>query len=89
MDESETRLDGNALAGELREIFARDMTSALACCASCGNVGPIGEAYLYMAAEAPGGVLRCRRCESVLLVYVNLDGRRRLGTPGLRWMEMA
>ena len=87
MDESELRLDGNAVAGQLRDIFAREMTTALACCDTCGRVGPIGAAHLYWGELAPGAVLRCTGCEQVLLVLVERSGRWRLGTPGLRWLE--
>lgn len=89
MDESELRLDGNALAGRLRDIFAREMTPALACCASCGHVAPLGAAHLYAGQPAPGAVLRCEGCEEVLLVLVERGGRWRLGTPGLRWIDSA
>lgn len=88
MDESELRLDGNALGGPLREVFAREPTGAMASCASCGHVGPVGAAHLYGGANGPGGVLRCQRCEEVLLVLVERSGRWRLGTPGLRWLEV-
>lgn len=30
-------LDGNALAGDLREIFATDVTAALYTCGGCGH----------------------------------------------------
>ncbi|MBO0732399.1 MAG: hypothetical protein J2P57_24265 [Acidimicrobiaceae bacterium] len=84
----ELRLDGNAVAGPLREVFARDMTEALACCGSCGQVGPVGAAPLYMSGHAPGAVLRCARCDEVLLVLVERQGRWRLGTAGLKWLEI-
>ena len=87
MEESELRLDGNAVAGELRDIFAREMTTTLACCASCGHVAPIGAAHLYRTHLAPGAVLRCEGCEQVLLVLVERGGRWRLGTPGLQWLD--
>ncbi|MBO0743932.1 MAG: hypothetical protein J2P43_02855 [Candidatus Dormibacteraeota bacterium] len=88
MEEGELRLDGNALAGPLREVFAGDLTGAMASCASCGHVGPVGAAHLYGGPNGPGGVLRCRRCEEALIVLVERNGRRRLGTPGLRWLEV-
>ena len=44
-------LDGNAAAGLLQEIFGREMTVAVATCASCGAVAPIGESGLYRAAR--------------------------------------
>ena len=59
MDETELRLDGTALAGELREMFAREMTSALVCCAGCGHMAPIGAAHVYAGDLSPGAVLRC------------------------------
>ena len=40
-------LDGNRAAGLLREIFGREMTVAVATCASCGAVAPIGETGLH------------------------------------------
>ncbi len=88
VDENELRLDGNALAGRLRDIFAREMTSAILSCDSCGHAGPIGAAHLYMGDDAPGAVLRCEGCEAALLVLVEHDDRWRLGTPGLRWLEI-
>ena len=36
MQTEEMRLDGNAAGGVLREIFARDVTAALARCGGCG-----------------------------------------------------
>jgi Family of unknown function (DUF6510) len=89
VDEGELRLDGNALAGRLREIFAREMTSAMMSCAVCGHVGAVGAAHLYMGENAPGAVLRCEGCEAVLMVLVERDQRWRLGTPGLRWLDIA
>lgn len=32
-------LDGNAAAGDLREVFAADMTTAHIQCNACGSVG--------------------------------------------------
>jgi len=41
-------LDGNASGGLLLEIFAVEVTSAEATCASCGVVGPVAEATVYV-----------------------------------------
>lgn len=89
MDDVDLRLDGNAAGGLLSEIFAHDMTSARTACASCGYVAMIGASPLYMAHPAPGGVLRCARCNQVLMVVVDLGGRWRLGTPGVHWIEVS
>ena len=37
MDETQLRLDGNAAAGMLREIFVHEMSTARGACASCGG----------------------------------------------------
>jgi hypothetical protein len=87
MDDAESRLDGNAAAGLLREVFVEDVTSARGACKSCGQVGRIGASHAYMANLAPGAVVRCTSCESVLVVLVEVGGRVRLGMSGLQWME--
>jgi Family of unknown function (DUF6510) len=48
MDETQLRLDGNAAAGMLREVFAYDLSAARGACASCGAIGQIGSQHLYM-----------------------------------------
>ncbi|HXO67144.1 MAG TPA: DUF6510 family protein [Candidatus Dormibacteraeota bacterium] len=88
MEDAQTRLDGNAAAGLLREVFAEDVTSARGACKSCGQVGRIGAAHVYMANLAPGAVIRCNSCESVLVVLVEVGGRVRLGMSGLEWLEI-
>ena len=76
------RLDGNALAGPLQELFAVDISAAVGTCASCGGTGPMGEQQLY--ADAPALVLRCRSCTGVLL-RLGADGDHlRADLSGLR-----
>jgi Zn finger protein HypA/HybF involved in hydrogenase expression len=58
-------LDGNVLAGALREVFAVDVTTATAECAGCGLVSTIGQVTVYT--DGPGAVARCPGCESVVL----------------------
>jgi hypothetical protein len=88
MDESQLRLDGNAAAGILREVFAMDVSGAREACASCGTIGSVGAQHLYMYPLAPGAVVRCSTCGDVLMVLVRGGGRYRLALPGLRWLEM-
>ena len=88
MDETQLRLDGNAAAGMLQELFVHELTEARGACASCGTVGEMGGQHLYMYSLAPGAVLRCATCEGVLMVVVHADGRFRLGAQGLTWLEM-
>jgi hypothetical protein len=88
MDETQLRLDGNAAAGMLREVFACDLSAARGACASCGAIGQIGSQHLYMYPLSPGAVLRCQFCQSILMVVVSAGGRYRLGMPGLKWLEI-
>ena len=87
MEGSETRTDGNAIAGVLQEIFVREMTKSRIACTGCGKVEPIGAEHAYT--QAPGIVLRCRHCEDVLLVVTQPLGRTLLAFPGSRWIEIA
>jgi hypothetical protein len=61
-------LDGNAVAGLLREVFALEMTACPAKCAHCGAVGALGTLLAFT--QAPGVVLRCPACEQVVLRIV-------------------
>ena len=80
-------LDGNAVAGDLREIFAVDLTTAVATCAGCGR--PSAVAALRVWGPAPGLVARCPGCDDVMLrlvrapdrVFLDLRGALRLEVP--------
>ena len=61
-------LDGNAVAGTLSEIYGDDMTTLMAECGSCGKVDHIGGLIAYV--HAPGIVLRCTGCSTVMLRIV-------------------
>ncbi len=88
MDETTLVLDGNALAGPLAEIFAHEMTVALARCAGCGALDVLGAAMVYGGPRAPGAVVRCRSCTAVLGVLVQREDRWRLSLGGVRWLEI-
>jgi hypothetical protein len=62
------RLDGNAAGGMLREVFAREMTTALATCIGCERVSPIGTLLDY--GGEMGAILRCPSCDTVMLRIV-------------------
>jgi hypothetical protein len=81
--DAELRLDGNAAAGLLSEIFAHEMTTARGTCAECGATNVFGAAQLYM--QAPGAVLRCPSCTAVLMCVVRLpDGGFVVDLSGVR-----
>jgi hypothetical protein len=63
--ENASRLDGNAAAGVLQEVFAVEMTSASCTCAACGRISAVGGLLLY--GGAMGSVLRCPSCEALVL----------------------
>jgi hypothetical protein len=85
-DDSDLMLDGNALAGALRDVFVHEMTTARVACKGCGRAESIGAERAFT--RGPGFVLRCRHCDGVLLVMTQAGGRLVLGFEGLRWLEI-
>lgn len=81
-----TELDGNAMAGELREIFAVDLTEATATCNGCGQ--PSVVATLKVWAPAPGLVARCPSCDDVILRLVRGPERAWLDLRGAVTLSM-
>jgi len=63
-------VDGNAIGGLLYEIFGTEMTGAACVCGSCGAAHRVAEQVVYL--RAPGTVVRCRSCGSVLMVLVKV-----------------
>lgn len=80
-------VDGNALAGPLREIFAVDLTVASGRCAGCGRVDTVAGWHVYR--EAPGAVARCAGCDMVLLRLVRGPDRAWLDLRGLVCLQIA
>ena len=76
---NELMLDGNAAAGDLEQIFAFEVTTAIGTCANCGAVAAVGRTNVY--AQAPGIVVRCPACHAVLIRLAH-DGDSRY------WLEM-
>ena len=68
----ELRLDGNAVAGVLGELFVAEMTTAVVRCAHCGAEGAVATVHVY--AHGPGTVLRCPGCEEVLMRIARIRG---------------
>jgi uncharacterized Zn finger protein len=80
--DEELVLDGNAVAGALSEIYGDDMTTVLAECASCGQVDPIGGLVAFV--HAPGIVLRCTACATVIIRIVHTPKRTLVDVQGKR-----
>jgi len=67
----EQRLDGNAAAGVLAEIFTFEVTTARAACAHCGATGEVGAQMAYVTEI--GTVVRCAACDNPLIRVVHQD----------------
>jgi hypothetical protein len=77
-DERQTRLDGNAAAGLLAEVFRCEPSDMMLICAGCGEDGPMG-ALLAYGLEL-GAILRCPACNTAVL---------RAGSAGARlWIDL-
>jgi hypothetical protein len=70
--------DGNALAGPLSEVFAVEVTTAVARCRGCGLSSPVATLTVY--GPDPGLVGRCPGCSDVLLRVVR--------TPEEVWLDL-
>jgi hypothetical protein len=78
-------LDGNAIAGELLEVFGAELTTATGTCAGCGAVAELATMAVYV--RAPGTVARCRSCDAVLMVLVTVGGVTCVDLRGLASLE--
>jgi Family of unknown function (DUF6510) len=78
-------LDGNAIAGQLVDLFGAEMTTATGECMHCGAVFPVAELVVYL--QAPGTVVRCRSCEGIVMVLVDVRGIACVDLRGLAWLE--
>ena len=77
----ENRLDGNAAAGLLAEIFTLEITTARAACVHCGAAGEIGSQMAYVSEI--GTVVRCSACDNALIRVVRQDDE-----PGRYWLDL-
>jgi len=75
------RVDGNAAAGTLRELFARDVTAATATCAGCRTARAVGELLMY--GGPMGVILRCPSCDAPMLRMASTPGWVRVDAPGI------
>jgi hypothetical protein len=85
MDDADRRLDGNAAAGLLAEVFCFEMTTASATCAGCGALAPVGALMVY--GGEMGAILRCPGCDTAIIRVARTRGRYWLdlrGAAGVR-----
>lgn len=89
MDEEaidERTLDANAVAGMLEALFGMDMTVADSKCAGCGREGEVGTLLAYT--NAPGVVLRCPACSTVMLRMVETPRGMLVEAKGLAYVRV-
>lgn len=83
----ENKLDGNATAGILQEIFPFEMTLVQATCTGCSTTNVIGALAAYM--HGMGAVLRCPSCDTVLIRVAQAKGRYWLDMRGVRVLQIS
>jgi hypothetical protein len=79
-------LDGNAVAGDLAELFGFEMSAAAHRCAHCGNVGAMGTLLAWT--QGPGVTLRCGICREVVIRIVRTASRTLVDVSGAAYLEM-
>ena len=85
----EQRLDGNAAAGVLAEIFTFEITTARAACVHCGVSGEIGAQMAYVTEI--GTVVRCSSCDNALIRVVRQNDEPRrywLDLKGIEYLQL-
>lgn len=85
----EQRLDGNAAAGILGEVFSLEITTARAACAGCGATGEVGGQMAYVSEI--GTVIRCAACDNALIRVVRqAEGSQRywLDLQGVNYLQL-
>lgn len=86
MDE-QLRLDGNAAAGPLGEVFPFEMTMAEVTCDRCARENLVGALMVYRPGTL-GTVVRCPSCDNVLMRLVHNSGRYWLEMRGARYLRI-
>jgi len=84
--DADLRLDGNAAAGVLDQLFAFEITAAVATCNGCGHETAVGALDVYD--QQMGAVLRCPGCDQMMLVATKLRGVIRLDMRGVRVLQV-
>ena len=83
----ENKLDGNAAAGTLQEIFPFEMTLVQVTCTNCSATNVFGTLAVYM--HGMGMVIRCPFCERVLIRVAQSWGRYFLDMRGVRVLQIS
>ena len=84
MDEK-LRLDGNAAAGTLGEVFSFEVTTAEYACNGCGRTDRLGGAMVYEVREL-GTIVRCPSCDNALIRLAYNRERHMVDLRGMRYL---
>jgi hypothetical protein len=79
-------VDGNAVGGQLEQIFGRDMTMAVARCAGCATEAELGALMAFT--RGPGVVLRCPTCQAAIARIVETTSAIYLDARGAAYVRM-
>jgi len=74
------RLDGNAAAGSVREIFSFEVTTAQYACEGCGRTARIGAALV--------SIIRCPSCDNALIRLAHNRGWHWIDLRGIRYLQV-
>lgn len=86
MENDDLRLDGNAAAGLLEELFAFEVTTARAVCSGCGHEYRVAELAVY--ALEMGAIMRCPGCGAAMVRVSKLDGECWIDACGMRALKV-
>jgi hypothetical protein len=84
--DADLRLDGNAAAGLLDQLFTFEITAAVATCNGCGHETAVGALDVYD--QQMGAVLRCPGCDGLMLSATRIRGVWRVDLSGLRMLRV-
>jgi hypothetical protein len=79
-------LDGNATAGPMADLLAFDITAAIGRCADCLDDVVMARTRVY--SSGPGLVVRCPRCDRVMLRVASSDDHVWLDMRGLASLQI-
>ncbi len=83
----ENKLDGNAAAGILQQIFPFEMTMTQITCTGCGATMAMGATAAYM--HGMGTVLRCPISDTVLIRVAQIKGHYFLDMRGVQVLQIS
>jgi ribosomal protein S27E len=82
------RLDGNAAAGSLSEVFSFEVTTTQYACEGCGRTDRLGAAMVYEV-RGLGTIVRCPGCDNALIRLAHNRGRRWIDLRGVKYLQVA